>query len=61
MSGKNLVLHTERCRSIDHTSIFLLPTINHCVILVMCMIYKIYTFQSEANHFLYGLGKGPQQ
>ena len=26
-----------------------------------CMIYKIYTFQYEANQFLYGLGKGYQQ
>ena len=26
-----------------------------------CMIYKIYTFQYEANKFLYGLGKGYQQ
>ena len=25
------------------------------------MIYKIYTFQYEANKFLYGLGKGHQQ
>ena len=25
------------------------------------MIYKIYTFQCEANKFLYGLGKGHQQ
>ena len=24
----------------------------------ICMIYKIYTFQYEANQFLYGLGKG---
>ena len=27
----------------------------------ICMIYKIYTFQYEANQFLYGLGKGHQQ
>ena len=25
------------------------------------MIYKIYTFQYEANKFLFGLGKGHQQ
>ena len=25
------------------------------------MIYKIYTFQYEANQFHYGLGKGHQQ
>ena len=26
-----------------------------------CMIYKIYTFQYEANQFLYGLGRRHQQ
>ena len=26
-----------------------------------CMIYNIYTFQYEANQFLYGPGKGHQQ
>ena len=26
----------------------------------ICMIYKIHTFQYEADKFLYGLGKGHQ-
>ena len=57
---------------IDHASIFLLRIIDHCIIDITavidsaleeytCMIYKIYTFQYEANQFIYGLGKGHQQ
>ena len=45
-------LQTERCRSIAHTRIFLLCTINHCIMLIMCILSWFVPIGSSGSHLV---------